>query len=67
MRAPRTERELHDAIRRAGFTIEQGKKHLIVRRSNGTMAMSLPLTASDHRAVKNGWAIFRKVRQQPAR
>lgn len=62
--APRTMRGLRARIVADGFRIEAGGRHLRVLTPEGEYLMSLPVTPSDHRAVPNGWAGYRKARDR---
>lgn len=51
---------LRRRLKAQGFHIEQGGKHLRVSR-NGSLYVTLPVTPSDRRAIKNAEAQLRKI------
>ena len=68
MRSPRTEKELLERIREAGYTISHRSRHRHVRRADtGALVMTLSVSSSDHRAVLNAWSLFRRITAAPAR
>jgi len=58
-RWPTTWDELADRIRAAGCTVDQGSKHMVVRRGS-EMVDSLPCTSSDWRALLNACQQLRR-------
>lgn len=62
-RAPHTMREFQRAVEAAGYTIERRKrsKHPHIARPNGSYMMSVPITPSDYRALRNCWAQFQSL------
>lgn len=67
-RAPRSRREFIERIEADGWSVRLGGGgHLLVLRSNGTVAHAVPKTPSDWRSWRNCWSDYQRARTTPPR